>query len=100
VTPKTWLYGVPTTPPGRVGASVNGPPPPPTVMVRLIGPVVLCCGLEASVTFTVMFEVPAAVGVPLTVHPTDVNVRPAGRTPDVIVQAYGVIPPVMPIAWQ
>ena len=95
VTPKTWLYGVPTTPPGRVVASANGPPPP-EVMVRLIGPVVLCCGFEASVTFTVMFEVPAAVGVPLTVQP--VRVRPAGRTPDVIVQAYGVVPPVMPIA--
>jgi hypothetical protein len=97
VIPKAWLYGVPTIPPGRVGASVNGPVP--TVMVRLIGPVVLCCGLEASVTFTVMFDVPAVVGVPLTVHPAGVSVRPAGKTPDVIVQAYGVVPPLIPIAW-
>ena len=67
------------------------------LIVRLIGPVVLCCGLEASVTLRVTFEVPAVTGVPLTVQP--VNVRPAGRTPDVIVQAYGVVPPLMPIAW-
>jgi len=98
VIPIGALYGVPAVPFGRgVGEIVNGPPPPPEVMVRLIGPVVLCCGFEASVTLTVMFEVPARTGVPLTVHPF--NVRPAGRTPDVIVQAYGVVPPVMPIAW-
>ena len=50
--PKAWLYVVPTTPFGRVRASVNDPVP--DVMVRLIGPVVLCCGLDASVTLRVM----------------------------------------------
>ena len=61
----------------------------------LIGPLVFPCGVELSVTYTVMLEVPAAVGVPLTMQPF--SDRPAGRTPDVIVQAYGVVPPVMPI---
>ena len=70
------------------GGVIVSDPPPGVVLriVRLIGPVVVCCGLEVSVTFTVMFEVPAAVGVPLTVQPAGVRVNPAGRTPDVIVQ--------------
>jgi hypothetical protein len=38
-----------------------------------------CAGLPESVTFTVTGEVPAAVGVPLTVQP--VSVRPAGSAP-------------------
>ena len=37
------------------------------------------------------------VGVPTTVHPF--SARPAGRTPDVIVHAYGCVPPVIPIGW-
>ena len=28
-----------------------------------------------------------------------VSDNPGGRTPDVIVQVYGVVPPVMPIGW-
>jgi hypothetical protein len=65
------------------------------LIVRLTGPLTLCCGFELSVTLTVRFVVPAAVGVPLTVHP--VSVRPAGNVPAVIVQAYGVVPPVTSI---
>lgn len=38
-----------------------------------------CAGLPASVTFTVMGDEPAVVGVPLTVQP--VWVRPAGSAP-------------------
>jgi len=84
VTPITWLYGVPTRPLGRlVSVSVNGPPPP-VVIVRASGPLVLPCGLELSVTLTVMFDVPAVVGVPATVHPTGVSVNPAGNDPVVI----------------
>jgi len=67
------------------------------VILMLIGPVVLPCGVELSVTFTVTFEVPATVGVPLTVQPAGVNANPAGKTPDVMVQVYGVVPPVTPI---
>jgi len=86
VTPKVPLYGVPVVPLGRVGASVNGPPPPPFVMVMLIGPLVLSCGFELSVTFTLTLEIPAVVGVPLTVQPAGVSVNPAGRVPVVMVQ--------------
>ena len=50
-----------------------------------------CPGLPASVTFTVIGDEPAVVGVPLTVHP--VSVRPAGSAP-VIEHAYGVVPPL------
>ena len=82
------VYRVPTVPFGRVPDSVNSPPPPPPVIVRLTGPTVLCCGLELSVTLTVRFEVPAAVGVPLIVQPFEAGtcVNPAGNVPAVIVQ--------------
>ena len=72
---------------------------PLTVIVMLIGPVVVPCGVELSTTSIVTPEVPACVGVPLTVQPRGVSANPAGRTPDVIVQVYGVVPPVMPIGW-
>ena len=49
-------------------------------------------GFAESVAFTVTVEVPAVVGVPLTVQP--VSVRPAGNVPLVIVQAYGETPPL------
>ena len=78
--------------------SVNGPPPP-VVIVRASGPLVLPCGLELSVTLTDMFDVPAVVGVPATVQPTGVSVNPAGNDPAVIVQVYGAVPPVIPITW-
>jgi hypothetical protein len=59
------------------------------------GPVVVCVGDSESVTFTVTVELPAVVGVPLTVHPVSDN--PAGSVPAVIVQLYGEVPPVTPI---
>jgi hypothetical protein len=59
------------------------------------GPVVVCVGDPASVTFTVTVELPAVVGVPPTVHPVSVN--PAGSVPAVMVQPYGDVPPVTPI---
>jgi len=55
-------------------------------MVMLIGPLVLSCGFELSVTFTLTLEIPAVVGVPLTVQPAGVSVNPAGRVPVVMVQ--------------
>ena len=51
--------------------------------------VAFCAGLPESVTFTVTGDEPAAVGVPLSVHP--LNVRPAGSVP-VIEQLYGGVP--------
>ena len=54
-------------------------------MVMLSGPEVVRVGLLLSVAFTVRPEVPAAVGVPLTTQPE--SVRPAGRVPEVKVQA-------------
>ena len=84
---------MPTTPFGRlVRVSVN---PPVGSIVRLTGPLTLCFGFELSVTVTVAVDVPAAVGVPLTVQP--VSVRPAGSAPPVTVQTYGAVPPVTPI---
>jgi len=42
-----------------------------------------------------MFDVPAIVGVPLTVQPLIVS--PAGSAPTTTVQTYGAVPPVTPI---
>lgn len=44
----------------------------------------LCAGFPESVTFTVMVELPAIVGVPLTTQP--VSESPAGNVPTVIEQ--------------
>ena len=52
----------------------------------------VCAGVPASVTFTVIGEDPAVVGVPLTVHP--VRVSPAGSVPVEMEHAYGVVPPL------
>ena len=56
------------------------------VMVKAAGAMTIvwleltsCCGVPASATFTVTGELPAVVGVPLTVQP--VSVKPAGRDP-------------------
>ena len=56
------------------------------LMVRLTGPVVVSCGLLESVALTVRWTVSAIVGVPLTRHPADVSVRPAGSVPLVMMQ--------------
>src|SRR5882757_9402592 len=75
--------------------TVNPPPPPVPAIVKLNDPVPLFCGTEMSVTLTVRFAVPAAVGSPLIVQP--VSVRPAGSVPAVILQRYGAVPPVTPM---
>jgi hypothetical protein len=51
-------------------------------------------GFPASVTVAVKLKVPLAVGVP-EIWPVLVeSVRPAGRLPVLIDQAYGAVPPV------
>jgi len=50
--------------------------------VMLSGPVTVSAGLLESVAFTVTVEVPAVVGVPLTMQLAD-RVSPAGRVPPV-----------------
>ena len=88
VTPMVALYGTPTVPSGSVEA-VRLSGAGLMVMVSLL--LALCVGLPESVTVTVTVVAPAAVGVPLTVHPLRSN--PAGRVP-VIEQVYGDVPPV------
>ena len=55
-----------------------------------------CEGVLESVTFTVMLEVSAVVGVPATVQPD--KARPAGKVPAVMEHAYGDVPPAAEIA--
>ena len=47
-----------------------------------------------SVTRTVMFDVPAVVGVPLIAPDEEFNDNPAGKVPAARSQVYGVVPPV------
>jgi hypothetical protein len=51
--------------------------------------VAVCGGLKASLTWSVKFELPAAVGVPemLQAVPFRVMFNPAGRLPEVTDQA-------------
>ena len=64
-------------------------------MTMVSGPVVDCVGDSESVTFTVTVELPAVVGVPLTVQP--LMLRPSGSVPAVMVQLYGEVPPLTPM---
>jgi hypothetical protein len=62
-------------------------------MVTVNAFVAVSFGEDESVTSTVKAEEPAVVGVPEMV-PARLKVRPAGKAPDEMVQAYGVSPPV------
>jgi hypothetical protein len=93
------LYATPTCPaPSVVVLIVNG-------AVVVVGEVVMeklavfvCAGDSLSVTATVKFEVPLAVGVP-EITPALDKVRPAGRLPAFIDQVYpGVPPPAASVA--
>jgi hypothetical protein len=53
------------------------------------------CGVApASWTWTVNEYVPDCEGVPLITPDTEFNVSPAGNVPALIVQLYGLIPPI------
>jgi hypothetical protein len=64
------------------------------VTVTLKDWVAVCAaGVVESVTFTVKPNVPEEVGVPEIV-PLEVKVRPAGNAPALMLQLYGVVPPL------
>jgi hypothetical protein len=54
----------------------------------------VCCGELASATRAVKLAVPAVVGVPETTPVDAFRLRPEGREPALMLQAYGVLPPV------
>ena len=85
------LYTIPTVPFGNVFVNTSAA----GLITMVSGPDVVCVGEPASVTFTVTVELPAVVGVPLTVHP--LMLSPAGSVPDVITQLYGDVPPLTPM---
>jgi hypothetical protein len=64
-----------------------------TTMLRL-AVAVLAVGVSESVTVTVKFTVPEAVGVPEMAPVAELSTRPAGKLPVVTAQEYGVMPPV------
>jgi hypothetical protein len=53
----------------------------------------VCADLLLSVTLTVKFDVPLAVGVP-EIKPDDEILSPTGRLPAVMDQLYGEVPPL------
>jgi hypothetical protein len=59
---------------------------------------VCAVGVLESVTVTVKFALPAAVGVPEIV-PELLSVNPAGSAPAVSVQVKGVMPPLAVRVW-
>jgi len=64
-----------------------------TTMLRF-AVAVLAVGVSESVTVTVKFVVPEAVGVPEMAPVEAFRIRPAGKLPVVTVHEYGVMPPV------
>ena len=53
----------------------------------------------ASVTLTVKFDVPVAVGVPLMTPVLLFRLRPAGSDPLSMLQVTGLIPPLSASVW-
>jgi len=51
-------------------------------------------GAVESVTLTAKLNVPAVVGVPEIVPLAAAIVRPAGNVPELMLQLYGVVPPL------
>src|SRR5208283_5897626 len=64
-------------------------------MLKLVEAVV--AGEPESVTLIVKLKVPAAAGVPEIVPVAADNVRPVGNAPELMLQLYGVVPPLAPI---
>jgi hypothetical protein len=66
-----------------------------TATVMLNDFVAVCAvGAVESVTLAVKVNVPAAVGVPVIVPLAAAIVRPAGNVPELMLQLYGVVPPL------
>ena len=64
-----------------------------TVMLNAF--VAVCAvGVVASVTFTVKLNVPEAVGVPEIAPLEAVKLNPPGNEPALMLQLYGVVPPL------
>ena len=80
---------MPTLPSGRLVAVIK------TAITTVNGLMAVCgVGLALSVTVTVKLNVPAVVGVPSITPVTASRVRPVGSAPTVMLQVYGVVPPV------
>lgn len=74
------LYTTPTVPFGNVFVRFSAA----GLITMVSGPDVVCVGDPESVTLIVTVELPAVVGVPLTVQP--LMLSPAGSVPAVIMQ--------------
>ena len=63
-------------------------------MVMLSALVTFCCGVPESAAWTVKFEVPAVVGVPVIAPVLTFKLRPVGSAPTVTDQVTAPEPPV------
>ena len=84
-------YAVPVVPPGSDVVVTNGGW---AVAATTILSAFVAGLFAASFTCTVNDAVPNVVGVPLICPVELFSVRPAGKEPEVIVQVYGVVPPL------
>jgi hypothetical protein len=67
-------------------------------IVRVNDFVAVCAvGTVESVTFAVKLNDPAVVGVPEIVPLAAASVRPDGKAPELMLQLYGVVPPLASI---
>ena len=67
-------------------------------IVRVNDLVAVCAvGAVESVTLAVKLNDPAVVGVPEIVPLAAASVRPAGNAPELMLQLYGVVPPLASI---
>ena len=78
-------------PEGSVDVVIASAVPPITIEVAAD---FVCTGLPLSVTVTVKFDVPLAVGVPEITPVAGARVKPVGKAPAVIDHVYPGVPPL------
>jgi hypothetical protein len=91
---KVVVYAVPTCAEGtELVVICTGVTAAATVTLNAF--VAVCAvGTVESVTLAAKVNVPAAVGVPEIVPLAAASVRPAGNAPELMLQLYGVVPPL------
>jgi hypothetical protein len=83
-------YGTFTVPPDKLVVEIFSA----GLMMMLNAAVAVCGELSVSVTRTVKLYVPTLVGAPEITPVPAVNDKPGGKLPELMLQVYGVTPPV------
>ena len=87
-------YAVPLCPPGTELVVICTGVTAAAIVIEKDFVAVCAVGVVESVTFAVKLNDPDAVGVPEIVPLEAFNVNPVGSAPELMLQLYGVVPPL------